>query len=194
MHIVDEEQVDESEQSIEKNLKDHTGNPQAKIPSYAKILRDMISKKRKLPKFETVALTGESSVRLQKKLPPKLKDPGSLTLPISIGEAGSFNALCDTRASINLMPLSVYRKLGLGEAKETTMLLELVDTSIKHPRGKVEDALIKAGKLIFPTDFIVLDIEEDRNIPIILGRPFLATGRTLIDMKKCELILRVDEE
>jgi hypothetical protein len=164
------------------------------IPSYAKFLKDMISKKKKLLEYETVALTEESSARLQKKLPPKLKDPGSFTLPISIGEAGTFNALCDTGASINLMPLSIFRKLGVGEAKATTVTLQLADRSLTHPRGIIEDVLIKVGKFIFPADFLILDIEEDRNIPIILGRPFLRTGRTLIDMEKCELILRVDDE
>ncbi|XP_022894126.1 uncharacterized protein LOC111408619 [Olea europaea var. sylvestris] len=140
-----------------------------KIPNYAKFLKDVITKKKKLSKFETVALTEESSARLLKKLPPKLKDRGSFTLPISIGEVGFFNALCDTGASVNLMPLSIYKKLGLGEAKKTMMLLQLADRNIKFPRDKVEDVLIKSGKLVFSADFIILDRKEDKNISIILG-------------------------
>ncbi|XP_022849833.1 uncharacterized protein LOC111371913 [Olea europaea var. sylvestris] len=181
VHTTDEKQVDECEQSIEKNLKENTDNPQAQklhinipfidairqIPSYAKFLKDMISRKRKLLEFETVALIEESGATLQKKLPPKLKDPGRFTLPISIGEIGYFNALYDTRAIINLIPLSVYRKLGLGEGKETSMSLQLADRSIKHQICKVEYILIKVGKLIFPANFIVLDMEEDKDIPII---------------------------
>ena len=83
------------------------------------------------------------------------------------------------------MPLSVFRKLGLGEAKPTTVSLQLADRSIKYPRGIIEDILVKVDKFIFPADFIMLDMEEDQEIPIILGRPFLVTGRTLIDVQKC---------
>ncbi|CAI9787778.1 unnamed protein product [Fraxinus pennsylvanica] len=96
------------------------------------------------------------------------------------------------RASVNLMPYSVYRKLRLGKVKSTSITPQLADRTISKPRGKVEDVLIKARNLIFPVDFIVLDILEDRDIPVILGRPFLATRRTLIDMEKGELILRVE--
>jgi hypothetical protein len=164
------------------------------IPSYTKFLKEMLTKKRKLPEFEVVALTEESSARVLNKLPPKLKDPGSFCLPISIGNSRTIAALCDTGASINLMSYSVYRKLGLGEVKPTSIKLQLADTTISKPLGKVEDVLIKAGNLIFPVDFIVLDTPENRDIPIILGRPFLATGRTLIDMEKGELILRVEDK
>ncbi|KAL2533390.1 RNA-directed DNA polymerase [Abeliophyllum distichum] len=92
------------------------------------------------------------------------------------------------------MPLSVYRRLGLGKVKATSVCLQLVDRSIKYPRGMVEDVLIKVDKFFFPVDFIVLDIEEVWNMPVILGRPFLATSRALIDVEKCGLILRVQDE
>ena len=86
------------------------------------------------------------------------------------------NALCDLGASINLMLLSVFRQLQLVKAKPTTVTLQLADRSLAHPRGVIEDVLVKVDKFIFPADFIVLDMEEDTNVPIILGRPFLATG------------------
>ena len=89
------------------------------------------------------------------------------------------------------MPLSIFRRLGLGEAKPTRVTLQMADRSIKHPRGVIEDVLVKVDKFIFPADFVVLDMEEDRDIPIILGRPFLATGKALIDVQKGELRLRV---
>ena len=127
-------------------------------------------------------LTEESSAILQKKLSPKLKDPGSFTIPCTIGKSYFDRALCDLGASINLMALSIFRKLGLGEVKTTTISLQLADRSIKYPRGVIEDVLVKVDKFIFPTDFIVLDIDEDEEIPLILGRTFLATGRTLIDV------------
>ena len=92
------------------------------------------------------------------------------------------------------MPLSIFKKLGLGEPTPTMVSLVMADRSIKHPRGIVEDVLVKVGKLIFPVDFIVLDMEEDKDIPIILGRSFLATGGAIIDVKHGKLTLQVDNE
>lgn len=156
------------------------------MPSYVKFMKDILSKKRKLGDYEMVALSEECSAVLQKKLPPKLRDPGSFTIPCTIGSIEEMKALCDLGASINLMPLSVFRRLQLGEAKPTTVTLQLADRSLTHPRGIIEDVLVKVDKFIFPADFIILDMEEDLNVPIILGRPFLATGQALIDVQKGE--------
>ncbi|KAK4606606.1 hypothetical protein RGQ29_000727 [Quercus rubra] len=164
------------------------------MPKYAKFFKDIISKKRKLEEHETVMLTKESSAILQKKLPPKLKDPGSFTILCTIGKSYFDRALCDLGASINQMPLSIFRKLGLGEVKPTTLSLQLVDRSIKYPKGVIEDVLVKVDKFIFPADFIVLDMDEDNEIPLILGRPFLTTGRTLIDVQQGKLVLRAEED
>ena len=139
-------------------------------------------------------LTEECSAILQKKLPQKLTDPGSFTISCNIGGFDIGKAFCDLGASINLMPLSIFKKLGIGEVKPTMMCLQLADRSIKRPYGKVEDVLVKVDKLIFPTDFVILDMEEDSDIPLLLGRPFLATGRALIDVQQGELKLRVHEE
>lgn len=95
---------------------------------------------------------------------------------------------------MNLMPLSIFKKLGLVEVKPTTVTLQLANWSIKYPRGVIKDVLVKVDKLIFPADFIVLDIKEDTKIHIVLGRLFLATGRVLIDVKKGELRLWVQEK
>ena len=92
------------------------------------------------------------------------------------------------------MPLSIFKRLGLGEASPTTVTLQLADRFLKHPRGVIEDVLVKVDKFIFPADFIVLDMEEDKEIPIILGRPFLATGRAMINVHRGELKLRVQED
>ncbi|KAL5580236.1 hypothetical protein UlMin_012678 [Ulmus minor] len=164
------------------------------MPKYVKFLKEVLLNKRKLEANEKVMLTEECSAILQRKLPPKLKDPGSFTITCTIGDFNFDKVLCDLGASINLMPLSIFRKLGLGEVRPTTVSLQLADRSIKHPRGIIEDVLVKVDKFIFPTDFIVLDMEEDREIPLILGRPFLATGRTLIDVHQGKLILRVQDE
>lgn len=164
------------------------------MPNYAKFMKDVMSKKRKLEEYETVKLTEKCSAILQKKLPQKRKDPGSFTIPCTIGGSSFDKALCDLGASINLMPLSIFKKLGLGEVKPTTVTLQLADRSLTYPRGIVEDVLVKVDKFIFPADFVVLDMEEDQEIPLILGRPFLATGRALIDVQGGQLTLRVNDK
>ncbi|KAM6551275.1 hypothetical protein CsatB_001083 [Cannabis sativa] len=164
------------------------------MPNYVKFLKDILTKKRRLGEFETVALTKGCSAMLKNKIPPKLKDPGSFTIPISIGGRDVGRALCDLGASINLMSMSIFKKLGIGEARPTTVTLQLADRSMAHPDGKIEDVLVQVDKFIFPADFIILDYEEDREVPIILGRPFLATGRTLIDVEKGELTMRAQDE
>lgn len=141
--------------------------------SYAEYLKEILSKKKKWDKFETIHLSKNCSAILLNKLPPKQKDPGNFTLTCQIGPLAPTKSLCDLGASINLMPLSVFRKLGLGdEPPPTTISLQLADRSVTYPRGLIEDLLVKVGEFVFPADFIVLDMVEDRKIPIILGRPF----------------------
>ncbi|XP_035545065.1 uncharacterized protein LOC118348171 [Juglans regia] len=164
------------------------------MPKYAKKFKDILSNKQKLEDHETVMLIKESSAILQKKLPPKLKDLRRFTIPCTIGNSYLDKVFCNLGASINLMPLSVFRKLGLGEAKPTTISLQLADRSIKYPSGLIDNVLVKVDKFIFPADFVVLNMEEDEEIPLILGRLFLATGSTLIDVQQGKLILRVGEE
>ena len=164
------------------------------MPSYVKFMKEIMTKKSKLGYYETVALLEEHSAFLHKKLPQKLKDPTSFIIPCSIGNAIFEKALCDLGANINLMPLTIFNKLGLGEEKSTIVTIQLADRSFKHPRGIIEDVLVKAEKFIFPAYFIILDMEEDKEIPIIFGRPFLATGRALIDVHKGELKIRVQDD
>ena len=139
-------------------------------------------------------LNEECSAILLKQLPPKLKDPGSFTIPCTIGNSYFEKVLCDLHASINLMPLSVFWTLGFGEPKPTSISLQSVDRSIKYPRGVIEDVLVKVKNLYFLAEFIVLNMEEDREVPLILGHPFLATGDTLIDVQQKKLTLRVQDE
>ena len=80
------------------------------------------------------------------------------------------------------MPMSIFKKLSLGEVHPTTITLQLADRSLTHPCGIIEDVLVKVDKFIFPAYFIILDMEEDKEVPIILERPFLATRRALIDV------------
>ncbi|XP_052177525.1 uncharacterized protein LOC127791583 [Diospyros lotus] len=144
--------------------------------------------------YKTITLIEECNAVIQNKLPLKLKDPGSFSIPCTIGEINFDKVLCDLGASINLIPFSVFRKLGLKEPTPTTISLQLADRSIRYPRGVVEDVLIKVDKFIFPIDFIVLDMEEDYDMPLILERPFLTTGRTLIDVQQGTLSLRIYDE
>ena len=117
------------------------------MPSYVKFMKDILSQKRRLADFKTVNLTEEFRAILQRKLPQKLKDPGSFTIPCTIGNAIFERALCDLGASINLMPLSIFKRLGLGEASPTTVTLQLADRSLKHPRGVIEDVLVKVDQV-----------------------------------------------
>ncbi|CAA0841694.1 Unknown protein, partial [Striga hermonthica] len=164
------------------------------MPKYAKFLKDMVSRKKKLKAYEKVNLMEECSAMIQKKMPFKRKDPGSFTLACIIGGKRFGKVLCDLGASINLMPLSIFKRLEIGTIRPTTIALKMADRSLSYPKGIVEDVLVKVEGFIFPADFVVLDMEEDKGVPLILGRPFLATGEALIDVKNGELTLRVDEE
>ncbi|GJV28194.1 reverse transcriptase domain-containing protein [Tanacetum coccineum] len=131
---------------------------------------------------------------LLKKLPEKLGDPGKFLIPCNFPRMDVCHALADLGASINLMPLSFWKKLSLPELTPTRMTLELADRSITHPKGLAEDVYVKVGKFHFPTDFVVVDFEADPRVPLILGRSFLRTGRALIDVYGEEITLRVDNE
>ena len=120
-----------------------------------------------------------------------MQDLGSFTIPFTIGNHEFGKALCDSGASINLMPLLVVKRLSLVELTPTTLSLQMVNRSMTQPEGILEDVLIKVGKFIFPIDFMVIDMEEDKKVSLLLRRPFLTTGAALIDVKKGELTLRV---
>ncbi|XP_073154011.1 uncharacterized protein [Henckelia pumila] len=136
----------------------------------------------------------ECSDVLQNRLPPKFQDPGSFSIPCQIGNFSFDNVLCDLGASINLMPYSLARKLGKREIEPASISLKFPDRSIKYPREIVENVLVKIDKFIFPVDFVVLDMNEDCEVPLILGCSFLAMSRALIDVEKGELFLRMNDE
>ncbi|XP_070002473.1 uncharacterized protein [Nicotiana sylvestris] len=119
---------------------------------------------------------------------PKLEDPGTFTIPCTIGIADFAKALCDHRASINLMPYSVFTTLGIGKPRPISMRLQMVDRTMKRPLGIIDDVLVQVDKYILPADFVILDCEVDYEVPIILGRPFLATGKALVDVEAGEFM------
>ncbi|PNX62491.1 hypothetical protein L195_g061171, partial [Trifolium pratense] len=133
------------------------------MPSYAKFLKELLTKKRKPLDDEMVSMTEECSAIIQRKLPQKKKDPGSFTIPCSIGDLTIGQALCDLGASVNLMPLSIMKKIPGAVAKPTKMSLSLADRSVVYPEGILHDVLVRVGGFVFPADFVVLDMEEDKN-------------------------------
>nr|XP_009624320.1 uncharacterized protein LOC104115401 [Nicotiana tomentosiformis] len=135
-----------------------------------------------------------ASAKVQSKLPPKLKDPGSFTIPLSLEKQEVGRALCDLGTSINLMPSFLFKQLGLEVLRPTTITLQLADRSLVRQEGIIEDVLVRVGKFILPADFIVLDYEADEEVSIILGRPFLAIGGVIIDVREEKLKMRVDNE
>ena len=157
------------------------------VPAYAKFLKDLFTIKKGLGIEKKAFLTEQVSAIIQSKNPVKYKDPGSPTISVNIGGICIDKSLLDSGASVNLLPYSVYKQLGLGEHKPTNITLSLADRSVKIPKGIVEDVLVKIDKFYYPVDFIVLDTEpienEPNHVPIILGRPFLATTNAIINCR-----------
>ena len=157
------------------------------VPAYAKFLKDLCTIKKGLGIEKKAFLTEQVSAIIQSKYPVKYKDPGSPTISVNIGGNCIDKSLLDLGASVNLMSYSVYKQLGLGELKPTNITLSLADRSVKIPKGIVEDVLVKIDKFYYPVDFVVLDTEpissEPNHVPIILGRPFLATANAIINCR-----------
>ncbi|KAK5802863.1 hypothetical protein PVK06_030491 [Gossypium arboreum] len=164
------------------------------MPNAMIFLKELLVNKRKLDEALHVELNAICSAILQNKLPNKLKDPGSFTIPCLIGSLDVNHALADLGASINVMPYKMFKQLGLEKPKQTRMSIQLADKNIRFPRGIIADVIVKIDKFIFLVDFIILDIEENSNTPLILGRPSLATAKTIIDVGTGELTLWVGDE
>ncbi|GJS18139.1 reverse transcriptase domain-containing protein [Tanacetum coccineum] len=164
------------------------------MPKFASTLKALIGNKEKLSEMARTPLNEHCSAVILNKLPEKLGDPGKFLIPCDFPGMDECLALADLGASINLMPLSVWKKLSLPELTPTCMTLELVDRSITKPIGIAEDVYLKVGKFKFLADFVVVDFDADPRVPLILGRSFLKTGRALIDVYEGELTLRVGKE
>nr|GEW67857.1 reverse transcriptase domain-containing protein [Tanacetum cinerariifolium] len=164
------------------------------MPKFASTIKSFLTNKDKLFELAKVPLNENCSAMLLKKLLEKLRDPGKFLIPCDFLGMDVCHALADLGASINLMPLSIWKKISLPELTPTRMTLELADRSITHPKGVAEDVFVKVGKFHFPTDFVVVDFEADSRVPLILRRSFLRTGRALIDVYREEITLRVNNE
>ena len=157
------------------------------VPTYAKFLKDLCTVKKGLGIDKKAFLTEQASSIIQCRTLVKYKDPRTPTISVNIGGTCMDKALLDLGASVNLLPYSVYKQLGLGELKPTNITLSLADRSVKIPKGIVEDVLVKIDKFYYPVDFVVLDTEpmakSTHQVPIILGRPFLATSNAIINYR-----------
>ena len=139
------------------------------MPHYAKFMKDILSRKSKIAEEGVVSLTATCNAVIQKSLREKMQDPGSFTIPCKIGNFDMGKLLCNSGANINLMPLSMVKRLSLGELTPTSMTLQMTNRTLAQPKGILEDVLIKVGKFIFPVDFLVIDIEEDKQVSLLLG-------------------------
>ncbi|GJV77543.1 reverse transcriptase domain-containing protein [Tanacetum coccineum] len=152
------------------------------MPKFASTFKSLLSNKEKIFELASTPLNENCSAVLLKKLPEKLRDPGKFLIPCDFSELDECLALANLGASINLMPLSVWKKLSLSDLTPTRMTLELANRSVAYPKGVAKDVFVKVRKFYFPADFVVVDYDVDPRVPLILGRPFLRTAQALIDL------------
>ncbi|KAM1483033.1 hypothetical protein ACFXTO_035264 [Malus domestica] len=167
------------------------------VPKYAKFLKELCTTRKRASNKEVVRVSENVSAVLQQKLPHKCKDPGSFTIPCVIGNTRFESAMLDLGASINVMPYSIYASINLGELKNDGVIIQLADRSNAYPKGVLEDVLVHVNHLVFPADFYVLEMEYSNHssqLPILLGRPFMKTARTKIDVFKGTLTMEFDGE
>ncbi|GJT81969.1 reverse transcriptase domain-containing protein [Tanacetum coccineum] len=164
------------------------------MPKFNKWLSALLRNKEKLEEIAITTVNAECSAIILNKVPEKLEDPGKFLIPCALQELDRTNALADSGASINLLPHSIYKQLGLGALKPTRMTLELANRSVTHPMGIAEDVVVRVDGFTFLADFVVVNFEPDPRVPIILGRPFLRTAKALIDLYEEKLTLRVGND
>nr|GEW56420.1 reverse transcriptase domain-containing protein [Tanacetum cinerariifolium] len=164
------------------------------MPKFAPMFKKLLNNKDKLIELTKTPLNENCFAVVLKKLSEKLGDPGRFLIPCYFSEFDNCLALADLGASINLMPLLIWKKLRLPTLNDTKMVLELVDRTISKPTGVAENVFVKVENFYFPTDFVVLDFIADPQVPLILRRPFLNTAHALIDVYEGEITLRHDEQ
>nr|GEV25164.1 reverse transcriptase domain-containing protein [Tanacetum cinerariifolium] len=164
------------------------------MPKFAPMFKKLLNNKNKLSELTKTPLNENCSAVVLKKLPEKLGDPGRFLILCDFSEFNNCLALADLGASINLMPLSIWKNLKLPTLNDTKMVLELIDRTISKPTGVAENVFVNVGKFYFPADFVVLDFIADLRVLLILGRPFLSTAHAIIIVHKREIILRQDQQ
>nr|GEV32601.1 reverse transcriptase domain-containing protein [Tanacetum cinerariifolium] len=164
------------------------------MPKFASTIKSLLANKDKLFELAKISLNENCSAMLLKKLPEKLGDLEKFLIPCDFPGMDVCHSLADLGASINLMPLSILKKISLPELTHSRMTLELADRSITRRKGVAEDVFVKVGKFYFLTDLVVVDFKADPRVPLILGRSFLRTGRALIDVYREEITLQVNDK
>nr|GEX41706.1 reverse transcriptase domain-containing protein [Tanacetum cinerariifolium] len=161
---------------------------------FASMFKKLLNNKDKLIELTKTPLNKNCSAVVLKKLPEKLGDPGHFLIPCDFTGLDNCLALADLGASINLMPLSIWKKLRLPTLNDTKIVLELADRTISKPTGVAENVFVKFGKFYFPADFVILDFVANPHVPLILGQPFLSTAHSFIDVYEGEITLRHDDQ
>ncbi|CAM8892724.1 unnamed protein product [Rhodiola kirilowii] len=167
------------------------------IPSYAKFLKELCTNRRRGAYVDQELMSKNVSAMIPRAVPPKCSDPGTYTIPCTIGNIRIENCMLDLGASINVLPYSIYSCLRIGPLEPAGLTIQLADRSCKQPEGKIEDVLVRVGELVFPADFYVLKMENcgpNDHAPILLGRPFLTTSKMKIDCGTGMLSLEVEGE
>ncbi|GKE63696.1 reverse transcriptase domain-containing protein, partial [Tanacetum coccineum] len=164
------------------------------MPKFTSTFKNLLSNKEKLFEVANTPVNENCSAVILKKLPENLGDPGKFLIPCNFPEIVKCLALADLGASINLMPLSIWKKLSLPELTPTQMILELMDRSTTRPTGIAKDVFVRVGKFHFTAEFVVVDYVVDPRVSLILERPYLRTARALIDVYDEELTLRESDE
>ncbi|XP_070045731.1 uncharacterized protein [Nicotiana tomentosiformis] len=190
-NVNDEVKIDIDE-NVEETQDDVNPSREHMIDIPDPFMNDLVTKKRSM-NCETIKMTHQVNA-IMHSMAPNLEDPGAFTIPRTIGNADFAKALCDLGASINLMPYSVFKTLGIGKPRPTSIRLKMADRTMKMPLGIIDDVLVRVDKFILLADFMILYCKLDYEVPIILGRSFLATGKALVDVEVGELTFRVGDE
>ncbi|GJU58941.1 reverse transcriptase domain-containing protein [Tanacetum coccineum] len=164
------------------------------MPKFGPMFRKLLNDKDKIIELKKTPVNENCSAVILKKFPEKLGDPGRFFIPCGFPKMNECLALADLGASINLMPLSIWKELSLPALTKTRMILELADRTVSTPTGIAEDVFVKVGTFFFPADFVVVDYVADPRVPLILGRPFLRTAHALIDVHGEQMTLRHDDQ
>nr|GFA23100.1 reverse transcriptase domain-containing protein [Tanacetum cinerariifolium] len=164
------------------------------MPKFAPMFKKLLNNKDKLIELTKTPLNENCLAVVLKKLPEKLGDPGHFLIPCDFTGLDNCLPLADLGASINLMPLPIWKQLRLPTLNDTKMVLELANRTISKPTGVAENVFVKVGKFYFPADFVILDFVADPRVPLILGRPFLSTVHALIDVYEGEITLQHDDQ
>jgi hypothetical protein len=164
------------------------------MPMYKIFMKEVITEKRPIEDGLVAFNEKRSEISPGRRIPSKQKDPGEVTIPCTIKDISFKKVLIDSRASVSLMPLSIYQRLGLGNVCDTRTNMKFAYHSIKNAYGIAEDILVTIEKFSFPVGFVIIDIPEDEVTPIILGRPFMRTSRCDFDIDHNTLTLKVYDD